>query len=156
MSEERSKISLRSGGKRKGRPSIKISGPILQEDAGSRGPQGPQGPQGRSIAEQAPPPRPRPPPQSSAKVSRILFHPVSLAGVNSISPVIDLRSSQTTVFNPLQPSRLRPECQPNALAAQPRTVCAGPSTRSSGTAVKRRTERKWWWGRGRRWTPGGC
>jgi hypothetical protein len=62
MSEERSKISLRSG-KRKGRPSIKISGPILQQDAGSRGPPG------RPAAADVPPPRPRPPPQSSATVS---------------------------------------------------------------------------------------
>ncbi|KAL2127069.1 hypothetical protein VTI74DRAFT_11380 [Chaetomium olivicolor] len=66
MSEERSKISLRSGGKRKNRPNIKISGPILQEDAGVRGPSGP------SIADGAPPPRPRPPPQSGSKTSDLV------------------------------------------------------------------------------------
>ncbi|KAK4041719.1 hypothetical protein C8A01DRAFT_45153 [Parachaetomium inaequale] len=66
MSDERSKISLRSGGKRKGRPSIKISGPILQEGAG------PRGPPGRPAAGDAPPPRPRPPPQSSAKTSDLV------------------------------------------------------------------------------------
>ncbi|KAL2024048.1 hypothetical protein VTK56DRAFT_283 [Thermocarpiscus australiensis] len=66
MSEERSKISLRSGGKRKGRPAIKISGPILQEDAGSRGPTG------RPMAEAGPQPRPRPPPQSSGKTSDLV------------------------------------------------------------------------------------
>ncbi|GAB1319113.1 exocyst complex component exo84 [Madurella fahalii] len=66
MSEERSKISLRSGGKRKGRPAIKISGPILQDDAGSRGAPG------RSIAEDGPRPRPRPPPPSSGKTSDLV------------------------------------------------------------------------------------
>ncbi|KAK3294631.1 Cullin repeat-like-containing domain protein [Chaetomium fimeti] len=65
MSEERSKISLRSG-KRKGRPSIKISGPILQQDAGTRGPPG------RPAAADVPPPRPRPPPQSSATTSDLV------------------------------------------------------------------------------------
>ncbi|KAH6856406.1 Cullin repeat-like-containing domain protein [Chaetomium sp. MPI-CAGE-AT-0009] len=65
MSEERSKISLRSG-KRKGRPSIKISGPILQQDAGTRVPPG------RPAAADVPPPRPRPPPQSSATTSDLV------------------------------------------------------------------------------------
>ncbi|KAL2263194.1 hypothetical protein VTK26DRAFT_7849 [Humicola hyalothermophila] len=66
MSEERSKISLRSGGKRKGRPALKISGPILQQDGD------PRAAGGRTIAEQAPPPRPRPPPQSSGKTSDLV------------------------------------------------------------------------------------
>ncbi|KAK4099629.1 hypothetical protein N658DRAFT_498113 [Parathielavia hyrcaniae] len=66
MSEERSKISLRSGGKRKGRPALKISGPILQQEAG------PREPPGRPVAEDAPRPRPRPPPQSSAKTSDLV------------------------------------------------------------------------------------
>ncbi|KXX83321.1 Exocyst complex component exo84 [Madurella mycetomatis] len=66
MSDERSKISLRSGGKRKGRPAIKISGPILQGDAGSRGAPG------RSIAEDGPRPRPRPPPSNSGKTSDLV------------------------------------------------------------------------------------
>ncbi|KAL2141868.1 hypothetical protein VTI28DRAFT_1851 [Corynascus sepedonium] len=66
MSEERSKISLRSGGKRKGRTAIKISGPILQDGANS------QAPAGRPSAEDAPRPRPRPPPQSSAKTSDLV------------------------------------------------------------------------------------
>ncbi|SPQ20105.1 99289591-e031-4483-a94c-c1870fb89995 [Thermothielavioides terrestris] len=66
MSEERSKISLRSGGKRKGRPPLKISGPIIQEDAG------PREPSGRSAAEEGPRPRPRPPPQSSGKTSNLV------------------------------------------------------------------------------------
>ncbi|KAK4236248.1 hypothetical protein C8A03DRAFT_45718 [Achaetomium macrosporum] len=66
MSEERSKISLRSGGKRKNRAPIKISGPILQEDTGPRAPPGP------SIAADGPRPRPRPPPQSSAKTSDLV------------------------------------------------------------------------------------
>ncbi|KAK4223770.1 putative exocyst complex component EXO84 [Podospora fimiseda] len=65
MSEERSKISLRSGGKRKNRAPIKISGPILQDDASS------QRSGGRSIAE-ATLPRPRPPPQSSGKTSDLV------------------------------------------------------------------------------------
>ncbi|KAK4126611.1 hypothetical protein N657DRAFT_643395 [Parathielavia appendiculata] len=66
MSEERSKISLRSGGKRKGRPALKISGPILQQDVGTREPSG------RPVAEDVPRPRPRPPPQRSAKTSDLV------------------------------------------------------------------------------------
>ncbi|KAL2172869.1 hypothetical protein VTG60DRAFT_47 [Thermothelomyces hinnuleus] len=67
MAEERSKIlSLRSGGKRKARPAIKISAPILQEGSGL------QGPSERPSAEDAPQPRPRPPPQSSAKTSDLV------------------------------------------------------------------------------------
>ena len=64
MSEERSKVSLRSGNKRKGRPAIKISGPIIQENAA------PRGSSERSRPEAVAPPRQRPPPQSSGKVSR--------------------------------------------------------------------------------------
>ncbi|KAK1750974.1 hypothetical protein QBC47DRAFT_425901 [Echria macrotheca] len=71
MSEERSKISLRSGGKRKGRPTIsaprQISGPIPQDDAGVRGPASRPAP-----ADGAPRSRPRPPPQSSAKTSDLV------------------------------------------------------------------------------------
>ncbi|KAL1839794.1 hypothetical protein VTJ49DRAFT_1168 [Mycothermus thermophilus] len=66
MSEERSKISLRSGGKRKARQPIKISGPILQDGSGPRGPSGP------AVPNEAPIPRPRPPPQSSAKTSDLV------------------------------------------------------------------------------------
>ncbi|KAK3938786.1 hypothetical protein QBC46DRAFT_365238 [Diplogelasinospora grovesii] len=65
MSQERSKISLRSGGKRKARPAIsaprQISAPIPQDDVPSRAATGP------SIANMTPLPRPRPPPQSSGK-----------------------------------------------------------------------------------------
>lgn len=67
MSEDRDrlKISLRSGGKRKNKAApIKISGPILQQNDASSQRSG-----SRSIAEEAPPARPRPPPQSSGKVS---------------------------------------------------------------------------------------
>jgi len=67
MSDERSKISLRSGGKRKGRPTIsaprQISNPILQDGANSRAPAS------RPAPEETPRSRPRPPPQSSGKVS---------------------------------------------------------------------------------------
>ncbi|KAL2164708.1 hypothetical protein VTH06DRAFT_3 [Thermothelomyces fergusii] len=67
MAEERSKIlSLRSGGKRKSRPPIKISAPILQEGSGLQGPSAPP------AAEDVPQPRPRPPPQSSAKTSDLV------------------------------------------------------------------------------------
>ncbi|KAL2267055.1 hypothetical protein VTJ83DRAFT_4332 [Remersonia thermophila] len=66
MSEERSKISLRSGGKRKARQPIKISGPILQDGSGPRGPSGP------AVPDETPIPRPRPPPQSSAKTSDLV------------------------------------------------------------------------------------
>ncbi|KAK0629684.1 Cullin repeat-like-containing domain protein [Bombardia bombarda] len=74
MSEERSKISLRSGGKRKGRPTIsaprQISSPIpqAQDDAPARAP----APMGRPIPEETPRPRPRPPPQSSGKTSDLV------------------------------------------------------------------------------------
>ncbi|KAK4210740.1 hypothetical protein QBC37DRAFT_442566 [Rhypophila decipiens] len=69
MSEERSKISLRSGGKRKNRPTIsaprQISNPIPQDDPSSRGPPG------RSFDE-TPRLRQRPPPQSSGKTSDLV------------------------------------------------------------------------------------
>lgn len=71
MSDERSKISLRVGPKRKGRPTIsaprQISGPASQ-DAGesSRG----AGTVPKSITDTAPQPRARPPPQGGGKVSR--------------------------------------------------------------------------------------
>ncbi|KAH6635138.1 Cullin repeat-like-containing domain protein [Chaetomium sp. MPI-SDFR-AT-0129] len=67
MSGERSNISLRSGGNRRGRPSIKISGPILQE-----GGAGQRGPPGRPTAGDVAPPRPRPPPQSSTTTSDLV------------------------------------------------------------------------------------
>lgn len=65
MSEERSKISLRSGGKRKGRPKIsapqQISNPIPQ-DGPSRG-------GGPAPADPPVRPRLRPPPMAGGKVS---------------------------------------------------------------------------------------
>lgn len=68
MSEERSKISLRKGGKRKNTTTIKISGPILQQDDASS-----QRSVGRSIpTEEAPRARPRPPPQSNGKTSDLV------------------------------------------------------------------------------------
>ncbi|KAK4662931.1 exocyst complex component exo84 [Podospora pseudopauciseta] len=70
MSEDRDrlKISLRSGGKRKNKAApIKISGPILQQNDASSQRSG-----SRSIAEEAPPARPRPPPQSSGKTSDLV------------------------------------------------------------------------------------
>ncbi|KAK3688363.1 Cullin repeat-like-containing domain protein [Podospora appendiculata] len=70
MSEERSKISLRSGGKRKGRPTIsaprQISSPIPQDDAP------PRAPAGRPMADETPRQQPRPPPQSSGKTSDLV------------------------------------------------------------------------------------
>ncbi|KAJ2905424.1 uncharacterized protein MKZ38_005522 [Zalerion maritima] len=71
MSDERSKISLRSGPKRKGRPQIsaprQISGPIPQDGPGLalRVP-------GKSVADQTPLPRPRPPPQGASKTSDLV------------------------------------------------------------------------------------
>ena len=68
MSEERSKISLRSGGKRKGRPQIsaprQISEPILKDGSSARVP----APAGRPGPSEPPRSRPRPPPQSSGAV----------------------------------------------------------------------------------------
>ncbi|KAK3352951.1 serine/threonine-protein phosphatase pp2a catalytic subunit [Lasiosphaeria hispida] len=70
MSDDRSKISLRSGGKRKGRPTIsaprQISGPISQDDQSSRGPAA------RPAPDETPRPRPRPPPQSNGKTSDLV------------------------------------------------------------------------------------
>ncbi|KAG7287702.1 exocyst complex component exo84 [Staphylotrichum longicolle] len=66
MSEERSKISLRSGNKRKTRTAIKISGPIRQEESA------PRGSSERPIPEEAPRPRQRPPPQNSGKTSDLV------------------------------------------------------------------------------------
>ncbi|KAJ4421197.1 exocyst complex component exo84 [Neurospora sp. IMI 360204] len=63
MSEERSKISLRSGGKRKNRPTIsaprQISAPIPQDNGM---PQPPQPPPGATMADEPRTMRPRPPP----------------------------------------------------------------------------------------------
>lgn len=63
MSDDRNKISLRSGPKRKGRPAIsapkQISGPIPNDGVNV-----PRSTGGRSIAAGAPQPRPRPPPQA--------------------------------------------------------------------------------------------
>lgn len=71
MSDERSKISLRSGGKRKGRPAIsaprQISNPIPQDGANMRGPGGRPAPPDETSR-----PRPRPPPQSSGKTSDLV------------------------------------------------------------------------------------
>ncbi|KJZ79304.1 Exocyst complex component EXO84 [Hirsutella minnesotensis 3608] len=68
MSDERSKISLRSGPKRKGRPTIsapkQISGPIPQDDAA-------KGAAGRPM-EPAPRPRLRPPPMAGGKTSNLV------------------------------------------------------------------------------------
>ncbi|KAK3391037.1 serine/threonine-protein phosphatase pp2a catalytic subunit [Podospora didyma] len=62
MSDERSKVSLRSGGKRKGRPAIsaprQISNPVIQDDSSARPPAG------RPAAAEAPRLRQRPPQQS--------------------------------------------------------------------------------------------
>ncbi|KAK0643675.1 Cullin repeat-like-containing domain protein [Cercophora newfieldiana] len=62
MSDERSKVSLRSGGKRKGRPTIsaprQISNPIPQDGGNMRGPSS------RPAPEETPRARPRPPPNS--------------------------------------------------------------------------------------------
>ncbi|KAK0746570.1 Cullin repeat-like-containing domain protein [Schizothecium vesticola] len=72
MSEERSKTSLRSGGKRKGRPQIsaprQISEPILQDGSSARGP----APAGRPGPAEPPRSRPRPPLQSSGATSDLV------------------------------------------------------------------------------------
>ncbi|KAK0722079.1 Cullin repeat-like-containing domain protein [Lasiosphaeria miniovina] len=69
MSEERSKVSLRSGGNRKNRPAIsaprQITGPIIQDGAAPRPPAG-------RFPEDAPRPRPRPPPQNNGKTSDLV------------------------------------------------------------------------------------
>lgn len=69
MSEERSKISLRSGGKRKGRPTISAPRQI-SEPIPNNGIEVPRG--GRSIAEAAPVPRPRLAPQAGGKTSDLV------------------------------------------------------------------------------------
>ncbi|KAI0022779.1 exocyst complex component EXO84 [Xylariomycetidae sp. FL0641] len=71
MSEERSKISLRSGTRKKNRPVIsaprQISGPIPNND----GPAVPRSTGGRSIAD-GPQPRPRPPPSTGGKTGDLV------------------------------------------------------------------------------------
>ncbi|KAL7627653.1 exocyst complex component exo84 [Parahypoxylon ruwenzoriense] len=71
MSEERSKISLRSGPKRKGRPTIsaprQISDPIPID-----GVTVPRSAGGKAIAGGPPPPRQRPPPASGGKTSDLV------------------------------------------------------------------------------------
>lgn len=68
MSEEKSKISLRSGKRKTARPKIsapqQISGPIPQDAPAALRPGA-----GRSIADQASIPRPRPPTAGGSKVS---------------------------------------------------------------------------------------
>ncbi|KAI1108267.1 serine/threonine-protein phosphatase pp2a catalytic subunit [Nemania sp. NC0429] len=72
MSEERSKISLRKGPKRKTRPTIsaprQISAPIPNND----GPTIPRSTGGRPAAADAPPPRQRPPPSTGGKTGDLV------------------------------------------------------------------------------------
>ncbi|KAH9904131.1 Cullin repeat-like-containing domain protein [Xylariomycetidae sp. FL2044] len=113
MSEDRNKISLRSGPKRKGRPKIsapqKISGPIPNDDRDrsvSRS-------TGRSIAADGPPPRQRPPPSTGGKTGDLVKRRYSTRFNNlptnfdpTAPPIPSVPSFDISKYD--QPSRSRP------------------------------------------------
>lgn len=134
MSEDRSRISLRKGGKRKSRAllsSKKISAPIsapVRQDVGL--------PPGAPPVPPVPDPRRRPAPPGGGKVSpRSCAYPATTPRPANTLP--DLRPSKTAVFDALQQWATRELKHPRAADAQCRCLRGAGAGASAGLWARR-------------------